>query len=360
MSFVAVALVGLAAAAGPRSARPPGDPIAAATRAMGEGEFERALKHLAAIDARSATDAELAKVHLMRARCHFALRAAAKAEAAMREALKRAPEAAFGADEAGPRLLELFEAVRARTRGTLTIEANEATASARVDGKPVGPVPVTIDAAVGRRTIEVSTPDGTRYGIAEAVVRFGQTTHVSVSLAVAEGLSTAGGGVAGAQPTRPAAVPAAGSDPGAAPPALPTQAVKGAESPARESAAGLIVGVGGVSDMLGRSIGIEAHAGARVSAVDLSARVRGGAFLGVGVLAAYRIDVGRTSALLGLRADFYPSIAAIGAGGVAGARVGIAGGFGFTAMAAVEGLMVSSGQTRRFAVSLAAGIDFRT
>ena len=123
-----------------------------------------------------------------------------------------------------------------------------------------------------------------------------------------------------------------------------------------DSMAGALV----VGDLLGRSLGAEAFGGFRVNGVGVSARVRLGAQLGLGLVAAYYLDLRFAEPFAGLRADFYTGGGATNLGGglVLGLQVPVWSGLGITAQASFEAFTGST-QNRALATVGSAGIYWR-
>ena len=121
-----------------------------------------------------------------------------------------------------------------------------------------------------------------------------------------------------------------------------------------------MVGVSAILDALGPSRGSEVFAGARLGAVDLSARCRPGIpQTGIGLMGAFEYDLGVVSVSAGLRADVYVPVTVFGGGVVLAVRRDLVAGFGVIGSASFEAFAINSTAYHRFASVLSLGADWR-
>lgn len=152
-----------------------------ARQLLGDGEFARALKVVdAALPA--AKDATLAaKLFLVRGQCLLALGQADKAAAAFTAALKKDLTSELDVATASPQAIELLEKARAALPALVSIAVVNGEASVRVDDRPVGPAPLTVELADGLHVIQASARDG-RVAKADVEVRAGRRVEVNLLL----------------------------------------------------------------------------------------------------------------------------------------------------------------------------------
>jgi hypothetical protein len=194
-----------------------------ARRLFGDGEFARALKVVdtALPGAKDATHA--AKLLLVRGQCLLALGQADKAAAAFTAALKKDLASELDVATASPQAIELLEKARAALPALVSIAVVNGEASVRVDDKPVGPAPLTVELGDGLHVIQASARDG-RVAKAEVEVRAGRRVEVNLLLERAPVVTPAPG------PAVQASV-----DPAAAPKTVAQPAPKSVARPTPES-----------------------------------------------------------------------------------------------------------------------------
>ena len=117
-------------------------------------------------------------------------------------------------------------------------------------------------------------------------------------------------------------------------------------------------GVGGLVDVLGRSVGVEVHAGYSFPGLELSGRLRIGPTIGLGAVAAYGLDLGSLTLALGLRGDYYVQASSFGAGPLVTAHVPLNDHLGLFAGASFE-LFGTRAPFHSAAAVLAGGLEFR-
>ncbi|MBI3181444.1 MAG: hypothetical protein HYZ28_04820 [Myxococcales bacterium] len=137
-------------------------------RDFSRGDFQSALKALDAAAQETSDPAALSRVHLLRGQVSAAQQDFAGAEAAFALALESDPEAALDPSKVDPALVKLLDGLRARLTGELSVRADR-PASVWLDGSLFGETPLLRQAPIGRRAVEVKTPDG-RYGSRREVV----------------------------------------------------------------------------------------------------------------------------------------------------------------------------------------------
>lgn len=210
------------------------DSLAAATRWMAEGEFERALARLDTALARAKEPGSLARLQLARGQCLLALTRRDKALEAFTAALRHDVSVELPAD-AGPDTLEVFEKARAAFPGTMVVTV-DGDAIVRIDERNLGPAPLTTRLPPGSHVIEATTTDGRSE---RQTVQVKAGASLSVKLVVA----------APPRPLEPAPPPVVE----APRPALPAPVVVQVSSPvATRSRAGWIpVGVGAAAVVAG-------------------------------------------------------------------------------------------------------------
>ncbi len=152
---------------------PSADAVKAADAQMNSADFAAALQTLDAIDKESARLADLEAAALLRAECLMALKRPAEADAAYADAVVLNPAVQLGPN-APTKLVSALEAVRAKLVGTLALRSEQAAAVAIVDGKRVGPLPVSVKLIVGTHRVQLESDETAR----EVEVRAGKTTDV--------------------------------------------------------------------------------------------------------------------------------------------------------------------------------------
>ncbi|MFZ5469842.1 MAG: PEGA domain-containing protein, partial [Myxococcota bacterium] len=141
--------------AGPALSAP--DPLAAARKAMAEGEFETALKSVDAALPRTKELSVRVRLQLLRGQALAALDRKDKAIDAFAAALALDAAAELDSATASPTVLDLFEKARSRVNGTLAVSTSVKGALVRIDDTAHGPAPLTVELPVGRHRVEAAS-----------------------------------------------------------------------------------------------------------------------------------------------------------------------------------------------------------
>lgn len=178
-SLLALLFVAAPGARAPKAeaAKVEGTKLEQGQKLFASGDFEGALKALDAAAQDSHDDAELEKIHLLRAQCFAARQEFAKAEDAFTHALEANPEASLDPARVDPTVVKLLDAVRNRLSGTLVLGSTPAGAAVTVDGKAAGAAPRSQVVPVGRHKLEARWADGPAVA-SEVVVRPGRESRV--------------------------------------------------------------------------------------------------------------------------------------------------------------------------------------
>lgn len=155
------------------AAMPAADAVKAADAAMNSADFAAALTILEGLDTQGARISDLEAAALLRAECLMALKRPAEADAAYANAVVLNPSVKLG-PTAPTKLVAALEQVRAKLVGTLTLQSGQPAAMALIDGKRVGPLPVSVQLIVGTHRVQLESEETPR----EVEVRAGQTTDV--------------------------------------------------------------------------------------------------------------------------------------------------------------------------------------
>jgi len=146
------------------------------------GKFKKSLKVLKRA-LRKAKDPKIkAKVRLNLGVVYAVLRKKRKARKAFTAALKLDASLVLKKGEVKDKAIAMFEAVRARMKGTLMVKADVAGAAVLVDGKEAGKVPLSAKVVVGRHKVEVVSADGLSRLEAEVVIAVGGVQKVEGKL----------------------------------------------------------------------------------------------------------------------------------------------------------------------------------
>jgi hypothetical protein len=144
--------------------------FAAAKASFAAGDFNKALKDLDSAAAESSDEPLLARIHLLRGQCHAVLRDLPKAEDAFLKALDADPDSQLDPSVVRPSVVAILDRLRERLSSELGVKTDVADASATLDGKPLGNLPVKVNVPIGRHKLEVRAPDG-RTEAQEVVLR---------------------------------------------------------------------------------------------------------------------------------------------------------------------------------------------
>jgi hypothetical protein len=146
---------------------------------MTAADYERALKILESLDSATASTLDLERAALLRAECLITLQRPGEAETAYADAIILNPGVALGPN-AAPRLFAALERVRAKLVGTVAIRSNLPGAMALLDGKRVGPLPVTVLVVAGKHQVKIDADDA---AASKEIVAFpGKTTDISLEV----------------------------------------------------------------------------------------------------------------------------------------------------------------------------------
>ncbi|QRK04691.1 PEGA domain-containing protein [Archangium violaceum] len=162
----------------------------AALQALSEGDFESALSHVEVGLRKTRDEAHIARLQLVRGEAYAALRQYTQMEAAFAQALESDPDVRLDPERVQPTVVTLFEQLRERLRGELSIEVEPSGAELRLDGQPLGQAPWRGPVPIGTHTLEVGSGTTTL----QVKVRPGRTEQVHIVLAptTPEGTSISG------------------------------------------------------------------------------------------------------------------------------------------------------------------------
>lgn len=146
-------------------------------RAFADGDFASALKALDGALAEANDDATREKVHLLRGQVFAAQQDFARAETAFALALEANPEAALDPGRVDPSVVRVLDSLRNRLTGTLHVTAFNAEIA--IDGKALGPTPLTHKVLIGRHRVEAKFLSG---ALASANVVLKPNREVTVAL----------------------------------------------------------------------------------------------------------------------------------------------------------------------------------
>ncbi|WNG35316.1 PEGA domain-containing protein [Archangium violaceum] len=150
----------------------------AALEALSEGDFESALSRVEEGLRKTRDETRIARLHLVRGEAYAALRQYAQMEAAFAQALESDPDVRLDPERVQPTVVTLFEKLRERLRGELSIEVEPSGAKLRLDGQPLGQAPWRGPVPIGTHTLEV----GSGMTTLQVKVRPGRTEQVHVVL----------------------------------------------------------------------------------------------------------------------------------------------------------------------------------
>ena len=142
-------------------ARPaPQTPLAVASKAMADGDFEKALATLDAALPKTSDAAEAARMQLARGECLIALGKRDKAALAFKAALAKDPSIEPDRKRASPDVVEFFESTRATVPGVVSITVKNGEATVRVDDRSMGPAPLSLELTAGAHRVSAQASDG--------------------------------------------------------------------------------------------------------------------------------------------------------------------------------------------------------
>ena len=156
-----VLLVLLLAAAGPAQAETKADDLLQeGKRLYSLAQFEQALGVFQRAVVAGAGRVTLAQVHLYKGLCEAELGDKRKARKSLGAALDLAPDLALGPRKFKRSACKLLDQVRKSRRGRLRVEADQAGAVVKLDGKEVGTVPFEGEVPAGAHQLVVVSADG--------------------------------------------------------------------------------------------------------------------------------------------------------------------------------------------------------
>jgi tetratricopeptide (TPR) repeat protein len=150
----------------------------AALQSLSEADFEAALAHVETGLRQVRDEAQLAQLRLVQGEVYAALRQYAQMETAFARALEANPDARLDPERVQPTVVALFESLRGRLQGTLSIDVDPAGAEVRLDGRELGQAPWRGPVPIGTHMLEV----GSGRTPFQVKVRPGQTEQVRVVL----------------------------------------------------------------------------------------------------------------------------------------------------------------------------------
>ncbi len=173
-TVVLLASLLLSTSAGARNRRPPApaqarDPLSAATFAFSQGDFRRALESLEEAEADESNDRARARIAVLRAQCHRALRQPRSVRQDLIHALELAPEVQLDPDQASPDLVDALQQLRSELGGQVSIRSTPG-AQIKIDGALAGTAPVEVALPVGRHQVEASLPASAQSRVEEILV----------------------------------------------------------------------------------------------------------------------------------------------------------------------------------------------
>ncbi|MBS1153467.1 MAG: hypothetical protein H6Q89_5165 [Myxococcaceae bacterium] len=207
-SVMIAAVVGLVtvAAAAPTAA----DPVTAATNAMAEADFDKALALLDAALTRTRKPLEIAKLQLMRGDALVALQRLDEATRAFSAALAANPLAELDPNSSSPDAMAAMEKARRQIMSDLTVLiAGGASANVKIDEVEMGPAPLKTRVGAGKHRVEALASSGQRV-TKEIDVAPGKPMQLSLELPALEA------------PLPPPPPPPAQATPATAPPGVRT------------------------------------------------------------------------------------------------------------------------------------------
>ena len=147
-----------------------------------QGEFENALAELqSAIDA---TDEhrDLARAHLLRARCYAGLGDSEKMKDAFTSVLEHDPLIELDPDALSPTLIAAVENLKETLRVEISIRTNRPGALVLLDGRNIGVAPLRTDVPIGRHEFELRDPSGLLTAKETALIRARQSHELYIPL----------------------------------------------------------------------------------------------------------------------------------------------------------------------------------
>lgn len=171
-------IIGLTSA--PIAAQPASSALSEATKLLGEGEFERALKRLDGALLKTKDASEIARLQVARGQCLLALGKHDRALEAFSAALKKDVNVALP-DFASPDAAALFRKALSSYPATLSVTVNVA-ASVRVGDRSLGPAPLTAQVEPGTLIVEATTSDG-RSSRQSVDLKPGSTVTIALEIA---------------------------------------------------------------------------------------------------------------------------------------------------------------------------------
>ncbi len=155
--IVVLSLVSVASAA-PKAAA---DPVAAATSAMAEADFDKALAVLTAgLKKPGLKQPMIAKLQRMRGEALVALQRLDEATVAFSAALAADPSLELDPTSASPDAVSAMDKARRQILSELTVSVTGAAADIKIDGDELGPAPLKTKVGAGTHKVEAVAADG--------------------------------------------------------------------------------------------------------------------------------------------------------------------------------------------------------
>ncbi|RKH14440.1 PEGA domain-containing protein [Corallococcus sp. CA053C] len=150
----------------------------AALQALSEADFEAALSRVEAGLRQTRDETQIARLRLIQGEVHAALRQYAQMETAFAQALEADPDAHLDPERVQPTVVTLFESLRSRLQGVLTVDVEPSRAELHLDGRQLGQAPWQGSVPIGTHTLDV----GPGLTTLQVKVRPGRTEQVRVVL----------------------------------------------------------------------------------------------------------------------------------------------------------------------------------
>lgn len=147
-----------------------------------QGEFENALAELQNAILATEEHGELARAHLMRARCYSGLGDSEAMQDAFISALEHDPLIELDPDEVSPRLVDALEDLKSTLKADISIRTNLPGALVRLNGRNIGVAPLRTKVPIGRHEFELRDPSGILNAKQTALIRARQDHELYIPL----------------------------------------------------------------------------------------------------------------------------------------------------------------------------------
>lgn len=147
-----------------------------------QGEFENALAELQAAILATDEHQELARAHLLRARCYSGLGDSEAMKEAFVSALEHDPLIELDPDEVSPRLVDALEDLKSTLKADISIRTNLPGALVLLDGRNIGVAPLRTKVPIGRHEFELRDPAGILNAKQAALIRARQDHELYIPL----------------------------------------------------------------------------------------------------------------------------------------------------------------------------------